>query len=113
MKCLFCKIANGDLDADVVYGNADVVAFRDLHPQARHHILIIPRRHIATLNDLDPDDAGLPGKMILAARYLAQELGVAEDGYRLVFNCNRDGGQTVFHLHLHFLAGRQLHWPPG
>lgn len=112
MKCLFCKIASGDLDADVVYENADVVAFRDLHPQARHHILIIPRRHIATLNDATEQDAGLLGKMLLAARYLAGELGVAGDGYRLVMNCNRDGGQTVFHLHLHLLAGRQLHWPP-
>ncbi len=113
MSCLFCKIANGEIDADIVYEDVDVVAFRDIHPQAKHHILVIPRRHIATVNDAEEQDAELLGKLLLTARRLARELGVAEDGYRLVMNCNRDGGQTVFHIHLHLLAGRQLHWPPG
>ncbi len=113
MSCLFCKIANGEIDAEIVYEDVDVVAFRDIHPQAKHHILVIPRRHIATVNDAEEQDAELLGKLLLTARRLARELGVAEDGYRLVMNCNRDGGQTVFHIHLHLLAGRQLHWPPG
>ena len=113
MTCLFCKIANREIDADIVYEDVDVVAFRDIHPQAKHHILVIPRRHIATLNDADDSDAELVGRLMLAARHLAKELGVAEDGYRLVMNCNRDGGQTVFHVHLHLLAGRPFHWPPG
>ncbi|MFN2121995.1 MAG: histidine triad nucleotide-binding protein [Candidatus Promineifilaceae bacterium] len=113
MLCLFCKIANGELDSDIVYEDADVVAFRDIHPQAKHHILVIPRRHIATINDTSPEDASLLGKLFIVARHLARDLGFAEDGYRLVMNCNRDGGQTVFHIHLHLLAGRQMHWPPG
>lgn len=113
MKCLFCKIANGELNSDIVYEDVDVVAFRDIHPQAKHHILVIPRRHIATINDTDAEDANLLGKLFIVARHLARDLGFAEDGYRLVMNCNRDGGQTVFHIHLHVLAGRQMHWPPG
>jgi len=113
MDCLFCNIASKEIDAEILYEDVDVVAFRDIHPQAKHHILIIPRRHIATINDAGDDDAELIGKLMLVARHLAKELGVAEDGYRLVMNCNRDGGQTVFHIHLHLLAGRQFHWPPG
>ena len=113
MNCLFCKIASGEIDAEILYEDVDVVAFRDIHPQAKHHVLIIPRRHIATINDAEDSDAELVGKLMLTARHLAKELGVAEDGYRLVMNCNRDGGQTVFHIHLHLLAGRQFHWPPG
>ncbi len=113
MNCLFCKIANKEIDAEIVYEDAHVVAFRDIHPQAKHHLLVIPRKHIATLNDAQDDDAELLGRLLLAARHLAKELGVAEDGYRVVMNCNRDGGQTVFHIHLHLLAGRQMHWPPG
>ena len=113
MNCLFCKIASGEIDAEILYEDVDVVAFRDIHPQAKHHVLIIPRRHIATINDAEDSDAELVGKLMLTARHLASALGVAEDGYRLVMNCNRDGGQTVFHIHLHLLAGRQFHWPPG
>ncbi len=113
MACLFCKIANKEIDAEIVYEDTHVVAFRDLHPQAKHHLLVIPRRHIGTLNEAEDDDAEVLGRLLLTARHLAKELGVAEDGYRVVMNCNRDGGQTVFHIHLHLLAGRQMHWPPG
>ncbi len=111
MDCLFCKIASGDIDADIVHEDEAVVAFRDIAPQAPHHILVIPRRHIATLNALD--DAELGGRLVLAAQRIAADLGVAEDGYRLVMNCNAHGGQTVFHVHLHLLAGRAMGWPPG
>ncbi len=113
MECIFCKIAAGEIPADKVYENERVTAFRDINPQAPHHILIIPRQHIATLNDLDGDSAPLLGDMSLAAKHIAHELGVAGAGYRLVLNCNGDGGQTVFHIHMHLLAGRQLGWPPG
>ncbi len=113
MPCLFCKIANKEIDAEIVYEDTHVVAFRDIHPQATHHLLVIPRRHIATLNDAEDDDTEVLGRLLLTARHLAKELGVAKDGYRVVMNCNRDGGQTVFHIHLHLLAGRQMHWPPG
>ncbi len=113
MTCLFCKIANGEINSEIVYDDEDVVAFRDIHPQAPHHVLCIPRRHIATVNDANEEDMLLLGKLTLAAQKVAKALGVAEDGYRLVMNCNGHGGQTVFHLHLHLLAGRPLHWPPG
>lgn len=111
--CIFCKIASGDIPADKVYENEHVVAFRDLSPQAPHHLLIIPRKHIATLNDFSAEDALIFGEMGLAAKAVAQSLGVDENGYRVVVNCNGDGGQTVFHTHMHFLAGRGLTWPPG
>lgn len=113
MNCLFCKLARGEINSDIVYEDDEVIAFRDIHPQAPHHILVIPRRHIATLNDTNPEDATLMGKLTLTAQRVAKELGVAEDGYRLVMNCNGHGGQTVFHIHLHLLAGRSMHWPPG
>lgn len=113
MSCLFCKIASGELESDIVYQDKSVVAFRDIHPQAPHHILVIPRKHIATLNDAQPEDNALVGKLILTAQQIAKDLRVAADGYRLVMNCNGHGGQTVFHVHLHLLAGRAMHWPPG
>ena len=113
MNCVFCKLAKGEINSDIIYKDDEVIAFRDIHPQAPHHILVIPRRHIATLNDASPEDANLMGKLTLTAQQVAKELGVAEDGYRLVMNCNGHGGQTVFHIHLHMLAGRSLHWPPG
>ena len=113
MNCVFCKLAKGEINSDIIYKDDEVIAFRDIHPQAPHHILVIPRRHIATLNDANPEDANLMGKLTLTAQQVAKELGVAEDGYRLVMNCNGHGGQTVFHIHLHMLAGRSLHWPPG
>ena len=113
MNCVFCKLAKGEINSDIIYKDDEVIAFRDIHPQAPHHILVIPRRHIATLNDASPEDANLIGKLTLTAQQVAKELGVAEDGYRLVMNCNGHGGQTVFHIHIHLLAGRSMHWPPG
>jgi len=112
-NCLFCKIANKEIDSDIVFEDDHVVAFNDINPQAPHHILIIPRKHIATINDIDMTDTGVLGNLLIAAKNIAKQLGVAENGYRVVMNCNHDAGQTVFHLHLHFLAGRPLHWPPG
>ena len=113
MDCIFCKIANGEINGDVLYQDDEVVGFRDLNPQAPHHILFVPRRHVATVNDFENADASLVGKLVLAAGKVARELGVAEEGYRLVTNCNGNAGQTVFHVHLHMLAGRVMRWPPG
>jgi histidine triad (HIT) family protein len=112
-NCIFCRIASGDIPANVVYQDEQVVAFRDLNPQAPTHVLVIPRRHVATLNDLGEADAELVGRMYLAARQIAADEGIAERGYRTVFNCNADAGQSVFHLHLHVLGGRAMAWPPG
>jgi histidine triad (HIT) family protein len=109
--CLFCKMVAGDIKPDVVYEDDTVLAFRDIGPQAPVHILVIPKRHIATLNDLD--DTQLAGQLLQTAALVAKQEGLAESGYRTVFNCNSDGGQTVFHLHLHLLGGRQMAWPPG
>lgn len=111
--CIFCKIAAGDIPTTSLYDDGEVLAFRDINPEAPIHWLIIPRRHIATINDLTEVDVALVGRMHLAAKQLAAELGVTESGYRLVTNCNRDAGQLVFHLHMHLLAGRELAWPPG
>jgi histidine triad (HIT) family protein len=111
--CLFCKIVNNDIPASKVYEDDDVIGFNDINPQAPHHVLFIPKRHISTINDLEAQDAELVGKLYLAAKQHAGELGVAEDGYRVVMNCNQLSGQTVFHIHLHMLAGRAMHWPPG
>jgi histidine triad (HIT) family protein len=113
MDCIFCKIAAGQIPAAPVYQDDEVFAFRDLHPQAPTHILIIPRKHIATVNDLAHGDAGLVGRLFLAAKEIAKQEGFAAAGYRLVMNTNADAGQTVFHIHLHLLAGRPLGWPPG
>ena len=111
--CLFCKIIAGEIPAHLVHEDRDVVVFKDINPQAPLHLLIVPRRHIATLNDLMPGDDGLIGAMFRRAAALAKQNGHADRGYRTVFNCNRDAGQTVFHIHLHLLAGRGLGWPPG
>jgi histidine triad (HIT) family protein len=111
--CIFCRIASGDLEAKLVHEDDDIVAFRDSNPQAPTHVLVVPRRHLATINDLAETDAGLAGRLVLAARRIAAEEGIAEDGYRLVLNCNRGAGQSVFHIHLHLLGGRPMHWPPG
>jgi histidine triad (HIT) family protein len=113
MDCIFCKINAKEIPSDIVYEDDRLVAFRDINPQAPSHVLIIPRQHIATLNDLSADDSELISHMVLTATYLAQQLGLASDGYRLVWNCNRHGGQDVFHIHLHLLGGRTMHWPPG
>lgn len=111
--CLFCKIANGDIPSTEVYSDAEFYAFRDLHPAAPTHILIVPREHIATIAETDPADAGLIGKMIIRANEIARQEGIAEDGFRYVINCNPHGGQTVYHIHLHILGGRPMSWPPG
>lgn len=110
---IFGRIIRGEVPAKIVHEDNDLLAFHDVDPQAPVHILVIPKRAIETLNDLSDDDAELVGRLVLAARRIAADLGLAEDGYRLVFNCNRDGGQSVDHIHLHLLAGRQLTWPPG
>ena len=111
--CLFCKIVSRDIPADVVYEDECIMAFRDINPQAPIHILIIPKQHIATLNDLESHHAELVGKLILTAKDLAEKEGIAEDGYRTGFNCNLAAGQTVYHVHLHLLGGRKFTWPPG
>ena len=113
MSCLFCKIAAGEIPATLVYQDDTLVAFRDINPQAPLHVLVIPRRHIATLNDLAGGDDALVGSMQRAAAAIAKEHGYAERGFRTVMNCNAEAGQTVFHIHLHLLAGRGLAWPPG
>jgi histidine triad (HIT) family protein len=109
--CLFCKMVTGVIKPDVVFEDETVLAFRDINPQAPVHILIIPKVHIATLNDLD--DSLLAGQLLQTAVKLAKQERLSEDGYRTVFNCNRKGGQEVYHLHLHLLGGRQMIWPPG
>ncbi len=111
--CIFCKIVAGDIPADIIYEDEDVLVFRDLNPQAPTHALVIPRCHIPTLNDLRPEDAQLVGKMSLAATTVARQEGIADEGYRVVFNCNAGAGQTVFHIHMHVLGGRPMGWPPG
>ncbi|PCJ16019.1 MAG: histidine triad nucleotide-binding protein [Gammaproteobacteria bacterium] len=113
MSCFFCKIANNEMETDIVYEDDQVIAFRDINPQAPKHILIIPRKHIATLNDATQEDQALLGHIMLTAQKIAEQEGDQEDGYRVVMNCNRNGGQSVYHIHLHYLAGRQMGWPPG
>jgi histidine triad (HIT) family protein len=111
--CLFCKIVKGDVPGAIVHQDDDLVAFKDINPQAPMHVLIVPRRHVATLNDLAPADDALVGSMARLAAKLARDKGYDERGYRTVFNCNADAGQTVFHIHMHVLAGRGFAWPPG
>ncbi|HXE81437.1 MAG TPA: histidine triad nucleotide-binding protein [Vicinamibacterales bacterium] len=113
MSCLFCRIVAGEIPASIVYKDDDLVAFNDINPQAPMHVLIVPRKHIATTNDVTEEDEALIGKMIRRAAAIAAERGYADRGYRTLFNCNREAGQTVFHVHLHVLAGRGLGWPPG
>ncbi len=112
-ECLFCKMVAGELVPDVVFENDHVMAFRDINAQAPTHILIIPKLHIATMNELAQKDAALVGEMFLAGKEVARLEGLSERGYRAVMNCNQDAGQTVFHIHLHILGGRALGWPPG
>lgn len=112
MDCIFCKIANKEVPATIIYEDELVVAFDDLHPKAPFHKLIIPRKHFDTLNDVKEQDKMLIGHMLYAAQKIAKQLGIAEDGYRVLLNCNRGGGQVVFHIHLHLLGGRITQWPP-
>jgi histidine triad (HIT) family protein len=111
--CLFCKIIAGQIPGKVVFQDDELVVLQDINPQAPMHVLIVPRRHIATLNDLHPSDDALVGSMFRRAAALAKEHGYADRGYRTVFNTHREAGQSVFHIHLHLLAGRGLSWPPG
>jgi histidine triad (HIT) family protein len=111
--CLFCKMVSGDIQPDVVFEDDDVLAFRDVNPQAPVHVLVIPKSHIATTNELTPEHAALIGKMVLAARQIAADEAVAGPGYRMVMNCNPEAGQSVYHIHLHLLGGRPMGWPPG
>src|SRR3989338_4508498 len=113
MDCLFCKIISGEIPAKIIYRDDLVIAFDDAHPQAPQHKLIVPQKHINTLNDLHEEDSELIGHMVQTAAMLAKQLETAEAGYRLVFNCNKGGGQTIFHVHMHLLGNRQLRWPPG
>jgi histidine triad (HIT) family protein len=113
MDCLFCKIAKGEIPASVVYEDDRVLAFNDINPQAPTHVLVIPKRHIASLNDLKSGDDQIVGELVRRAAAIAGERGIAANGFRTVFNTNRDAGQTVFHIHLHLLGGRSMAWPPG
>lgn len=113
MTCIFCKIVTGEIPAKIIYQDTTVIAFDDLHPKAPQHKLIIPRQHLATLNDMAEEDKELLGHMMYIAKQLAREIGIAETGYRVLMNCNGDGGQEVFHMHLHLLGGRSLRWSPG
>jgi len=111
--CIFCKIAKRELPAKIVYEDDESVAFEDIHPKAPTHILIIPRRHLSTLLEASQDDDRLLGRLLLAANSIARQQGIADRGFRLVLNCNSEGGQVVFHLHLHLLGGRTLRWNPA
>jgi len=113
VSSLFTNIINRQIPADIVYEDKEIIAFNDINPQAPVHILIVPKKEIKTLNDLNIDDQEIIGKMFLTAKKLAVKLSIDKTGYRTVFNCNEHGGQTVFHIHLHLLGGRQLVWPPG
>jgi histidine triad (HIT) family protein len=113
MTCIFCKIVSNEIPAQIVHETEDVIAFNDLNPQAPHHVLIIPKKHYSTLNDVPTDESAILGKLVSAATHIAMALGITEEGYRVVMNCNRDGGQSVYHIHLHLLGGRHTAWPPG
>lgn len=113
MDCLFCKISRGEIPSTIVLEDPEIVAFKDIRPQAPTHILIIPRQHIATINDTDSKDEQLLGRMVLTAKKLASTMQLSDAGYRLVFNVNSGGGQEVYHIHLHLIGGRQMTWPPG
>src|SRR3990170_3595198 len=111
--CLFCKIINREITGSIVYEDGQVVAFNDLNPQAPTHVLVVPRRHIDSLNDLSVDDDRMVGELVRRAAAVAKARGISAGGFRTMFNTNRDAGQSVFHIHLHLLGGRPMHWPPG
>ena len=111
--CLFCKVIAREVPSSIVYEDDRVLAFNDINPQAPTHVLVVPKRHIASLNDLTPEDDQIIGEIVRRAAAIAGEKGIAISGFRTVFNTNRGAGQTVFHIHLHLIGGRSLHWPPG
>ena len=111
--CIFCKIASGSVKAVVVYADDRVIAFDDIKPRAPVHVVIVPRRHIGMLSELEEKDAGLLGELLMAAKKIAEEKGIAGSGYRIVANCGKDAGQEVPHIHIHLLGGRKFAWPPG
>jgi histidine triad (HIT) family protein len=113
MACLFCKIINREIPAAIVYEDERVLAFNDIQPQGPTHVLVVPKQHIGSLNELDAGHDAVVGELVRRAAAIAAERGIAEAGYRTVFNTNRDAGQTVFHIHLHLIGGRTLAWPPG
>ena len=113
MDCIFCKIAHKELPSGIGYEDDDVMAFKDLNPEAPVHILVIPKKHIVNLSDAKPEDQQLLGKLMLTIQKIAAEQGIAESGYRVVTNCGEQGGQTVMHMHFHLLGGREMLWPAG
>ena len=113
MENIFNKIINKEIKADIVFENDKVIAFKDINPAAPIHLLIIPKKNIKTINDIQENDKELIGELFLAAKKIAKDYNIDKNGYRLIFNCNADAGQTVFHIHMHLLAGRKLSWPPG
>jgi histidine triad (HIT) family protein len=112
-ECLFCSIINRELHASIVYEDEHVMAFNDINPQGPTHVLVVPKRHIASLNDLSADDDQIIGEIVRRAAAIAKARGISAGGFRAVFNTNADAGQTVFHIHLHLIGGRSMHWPPG
>ncbi|HZD52025.1 MAG TPA: histidine triad nucleotide-binding protein [Woeseiaceae bacterium] len=112
-NCIFCKIVSGEIESDIVHQDARIVAFRDTNPQAPTHVLVVPRRHVPTINDLTETDAEDVGRLYLVAADIAKREGVDQSGYRVLMNCMEGAGQSVFHIHLHLLGGRPFHWPPG
>lgn len=112
-ETIFTKIINKEIPAEILYEDDEILAFKDVSPQAPVHFLVIPKIEIKTINDIEEDQATLIGKMVLTAQKIVKQQGIADDGYRLVMNCNEHGGQTVYHIHMHVLGGRHLDWPPG
>ena len=113
MSTIFSKIINKEMDADIVYEDSKSLAFKDINPVSSTHILIIPKKEIPTINDIQDSDKELIGHLFVVAKEIAKKLNIDKDGYRIVFNCNDDAGQTVFHIHMHLIGGRKLSWPPG
>jgi histidine triad (HIT) family protein len=111
--CTFCKIVAGEIPSEKVYDDSSVIGFKDIQPQAPVHIIVIPKKHIATMNDVTESDSELTAALLQACTKIAKDLGISEKGYRIVINCNNDGGQAVYHIHAHLLGGREMGWPPG